>query len=77
MFLFGIEDNYDLWLEGNKFDKRAYVSVRLFRSASESDYDNMTAKICEIYECERGIPGNATYVIYHPITEWGWNGHNF
>ena len=73
----GIEDNYDLWLAGNKLDKGAYVSVSLFGNASASDYDKMTAQICEIYERELGIPGNAVYVTYHPITDWGWNGHNF
>ena len=73
----GIEDNYDLWMAGNKLDKGAYVSVSLFGSASASDYDNMTAKICEIYERELGIPGNAVYVTYHPISDWGWNGSNF
>ena len=54
-----------------------YVSVSLFGNASASDYDNMTAKICEIYEQELGIPSNAIYVTYHPIADWGWNGHNF
>lgn len=73
----GIEDNYDLWLAGNKLDKGTYVSVSLFGNASSSDYDKMTAQICEIYERELGIPGNAIYATYHPITDWGWNGHNF
>lgn len=73
----GIEDDYDLWFAGNKLDKGAYVSVSLFGSTSASDYDTMTAKICEIYERELGIPGNAVYVTYHPITDWGWNGQNF
>ncbi len=73
----GIEDDYDLWMAGNKLDKGTYVSVSLFGSASASDYDNMTAKICEIYERELGIPGNAIYATYHPIPDWGWNGHNF
>ena len=73
----GIEDDYDLWMAGNKLDKGAYVSVSLFGNASASDYDNMTAKICEIYEQELGIPSNAIYVTYHPIADWGWNGHNF
>lgn len=73
----GIEYNYDLWLAGKKLDKGACVSVSLFGGASASDYDNMTAKICEIYERELSIPGNAVYVTYHPITDWGWNGHNF
>ena len=73
----GIEDDYDLWMAGNKIDKGAYVSVSLFGNASASDYDNMTAKICEIYEQELGITSNAIYVTYHPIADWGWNGHNF
>jgi len=24
-----------------------------------------------------GIPGNAVYVTYHPVNDWGWNGSNF
>ena len=37
----GIEDDYDLWMAGNKLDKGAYVSVSLFGNASASDYDNI------------------------------------
>ena len=73
----GIEDSYDLWMAGNKLDKGAYVSVSLFGNASSADYDKMTAKICDLYEQELGIPGNAVYVTYHPISDWGWNGGNF
>lgn len=73
----GFEDNYDLYMGGRKLDKGAYVSVSLFGSAAKNAYENMTAKICEIYEKELGIPGNAVYVTYHAIDDWGWNGHNF
>ena len=73
----GIEDSYDLWMAGNKLEKGAYVAVSLFGNASSSDYDKMTAKICDIYEEELGIPGNAVYITYHPISDWGWNGGNF
>ncbi len=24
-----------------------------------------------------GIPGNAVYVTYHPVNDWGWNGSDF
>ena len=24
-----------------------------------------------------GIPGNAVYVTYHGVHDWGWNGGNF
>lgn len=73
----GFEDNYDLYMGGNKLEKGAYVAVSLFGNASKSAYENMTAKICEIYERELGIPGSAVYVTYQGISDWGWNGRNF
>lgn len=73
----GFEDNYDLYMGGKRLDKGAYVSVSLFGNASKSAYENMTKKICELYERELGIPGNAVYVTYHGVNDWGWNGSNF
>ncbi len=73
----GIEDNYDLYMAGKKLDKGAYVSVSLFGNASSDAYNRMTAEICRIYEKELGIPGNAVYVTYHGVKDWGWNGQNF
>ncbi len=73
----GIEDSYDLYMAGNKLDKGAYVQVSLFGNASPAAYEKMTAKICEIYENELGIPGNNVYVTYHGVNDWGWNGRNF
>ena len=59
----GIESDYDLWLAGKKLEKGAYVSVSLYGNASPSDYDKMTAKICEILEQELEIPGGSVYVL--------------
>ena len=73
----GFEDNYDLYMGGKKLDRGAYVSVSLFGNASGSAYEAMTARICELYEKELGIPGNAVYVTYHGVNDWGWNGSNF
>ena len=73
----GFEDNYDLYMGGRKLDKGVYVAVSLFGNASSSAYEQMTAKICEIYEKELGIPGNSVYVTYHGVNDWGWNGRNF
>lgn len=73
----GFEDNYDLYMGGKKLDKGAYVAVSLFGNASKSAYENMTAKICKLYEQELGIPGSAVYVTYHGVNDWGWNGQNF
>lgn len=75
--MIGFEDNYDLYMAGKKLDKGAYVEVSLLGSASKTAYEDMTAKICELYERELGIPGSAIYVKYHGVSEWGWNGQNF
>ena len=73
----GFEDNYDLYMGGKKLEKGAYVSVSLFGAASRSAYESLTEKICTLYEKELGIPGNAVYVTYHGVNDWGWNGRNF
>lgn len=73
----GFEDNYDLYMGGKKLEKGAYVAVSLFGNASKAAYEKMTARICELYEKELGIPGNAVYVTYQGINDWGWNGSNF
>ena len=75
--MLGFEDNYDLYMGGRKLEKGAYVAVSLFGNASGAAYEKMTAKICELYEKELGIPGNAVYVTYHGVSDWGWNGQNF
>lgn len=73
----GFEDNYDLYMGGKKLEKGAYVAVSLFGNGSPAAYEKMTATICELYEKELGIPGNAVYVTYHGVNDWGWNGRNF
>lgn len=73
----GFEDNYSLYMGGKKLEKGAYVSVSLFGGASSAAYEKMTGEICEILSEELGIPGNAVYVTYHGVNDWGWNGSNF
>lgn len=75
--MLGFEDQYDLYMGGKKLDKGAYVAVSLFGNASSDAYNKMTAEICDIYERELGIPGNAVYVTYHGVKDWGWDGRNF
>lgn len=73
----GIEDDYDLWLGGKKLEKGAYVAVSLFGDAPKQAYDRLTGQICGLLSEKLGIPGNAVYVTYHPVSDWGWNGSNF
>ena len=73
----GIEDSYDLWLGGRKLDRGAYVAVSLYGSAAPEAYDRLTGQICRLLSEKLGIPGDAVYVTYHPVSDWGWNGQNF
>ena len=73
----GFEDNYDLYMAGNKLEKGAYVSVSLYGNAAPAAYDKMTGAICDILSEELDIPGNQVYVTYHGVNDWGWNGRNF
>ncbi len=75
--MIGIEDSYDLWLGGKKLEKGAYVAVSLYGNAPKTAYDKLTGEICELLSRRLGIPGNAVYVTYHPVSDWGWNGANF
>ena len=73
----GIDDERDLWFGGKKLDKGAYVSVSLLGDAPKESYEKMTGQICDVLARELDIPGNAVYVTYHPVKDWGWNGSNF
>lgn len=73
----GFEDEYDLYMSGNRLEKGAYVSVSLFGNASSNDYEKMTSAICDILQDELGIPADHVYVTYHGVNDWGWNGRNF
>ncbi len=73
----GMESGADLWFAGKKLAAGAFVSVSLYGQASPSSASNMTANICKILEEVLGIPGNAVYVAYYPLDNWGWNGSNF
>lgn len=73
----GIADDYDLWFAGKKLEKGAYVEVSLFGTVNADASDRFSAQVCELFERELGIPGNAVYITYHGVSNWGWNGSNF
>ncbi len=73
----GFEDEYCLYFAGEKLEKGAFVSVDLLGSGNSASFEKMTARICEIYAEELGIPGNHIYVEYRTTNDWGWNGRNF
>ncbi len=75
--MIGFTDGYDLWFAGKRAEQGAYVSVSLFGGASASACDKMTAQICTILQEEANVLPSQTYVSYHPVENWGWNGSDF
>lgn len=75
--MLGFEDNYDLYFGGKKLDKGAFVSVNVLGEVDSEGSKRMSAKICEIFEKELGIPGDKIYITYSGYKNWGWNGGNF
>ncbi len=73
----GFEDQYELYMGGQKLDQGAFVSVRVLGQVDRDASDRMTAEICQIYQEELGIPGQNIYVAYFGTPNWGWNGSNF
>lgn len=75
--MIGIADGYDLYFAGKKSENGAYIGVKLFGKLSPADCEKMTEAVCRILKDELGIEGNAVYVTYEGIENWGWNGGNF
>lgn len=73
----GFEDDYDLFFGGEKLEKGAFVSVRVFGDINPAASENMTKEICNILQEELNIPADKVYVTYQGIHDWGWNGKNF
>lgn len=71
-----IDDACDMWFKGEA-SPCAVFEVSIYGSASNSDYDELTARICSISEKCLGVPASRTYVKYAETEHWGWNNVNF
>ncbi len=73
----GFEDNYSLYFKGNNSAESAFIDVKLFGSASRETYNNLTSKICSLFNESLNIPKDRIYVTYEEVENWGYNGSNF
>lgn len=71
------EDNCRLYFRGDKTTPSAFVEVKLYGSASKSDYEALTAKITSIISAELNIVPTQIYIRYEETEYWGYGGHNF
>ncbi len=70
-------DETPIYFGGDDSADSAYVEVSIFGSASDDDYDRLTARICALYYEKLGISPDRVYVKYEESSHWGWNGVNF
>lgn len=70
-------DKQDLYFAGKKLEKGAYVEVKVLGKAYPSKTNEMTARLCDVFESILGIPQDAVYISYWGTDCWGWNGSNF
>ncbi len=71
-----VEKPSDLYFKGSN-EPCAMFDVGIFGSASDSAYDDLTARICQISENILKVPAARTYVKYSEYAHWGWNNMNF
>lgn len=75
--MIGFEDECSLYFKGNNDKPSAFVEVKIFGSASHDKFNQLTARICDIFQSRLSIPSDRIYVKYEEVDEWGWNGGNF
>ena len=69
------QDNASLYFKGSN-EPCAICQVKLFGSASEEDYANLTRALTDILQEELELDGDRVYITYEEIGTWGWNGGN-
>ena len=70
-----IEQNCSLYMGGSKLEAGAMVCVKSLGIIRSEASANLTKQICAILKEVMAI--DTTYVTYHPVELWGYNGSNF
>lgn len=73
----GFEPETSLYFRGDNSQPIAFVEVSVFGGENKAAFENLTARICEIYGEVLGIAADHIYVKYQAVSNWGWNGSNF
>lgn len=69
-------DGERIWFAGDN-SPAAMLEVELLGSASDSEYDLLTAKLTEIVSAQLEIDPSRVYIKYEELEHWGWNSTNF
>ena len=73
--MLSFRDNVDMFFKGED-DPSAVSQVKLFGTADEEAYANLTEALTDILREELDIDPDRIYITYDEVTTWGWNGGN-
>jgi phenylpyruvate tautomerase PptA (4-oxalocrotonate tautomerase family) len=72
--MIGINDDYTMYLSGQKKDRAAFLNIKLYKP-SEFEYKNeLTKKIFEFFEEEYDITGENMYMTFDEYDSWATRG---
>ena len=74
--MLSFRDNVHLYFKGDD-EPCAIMQVKLFGTADEESYANLTEALTDIIREELDIDPDRVYITYEEIGVWGWNGGNF
>ena len=73
--MLSFRDNVPMYFKGED-DPCAIMQVKLFGTADEQAYAELTEALTDIIREELDIDPDRIYVAYEEINTWGWNGGN-
>lgn len=73
--MLSFRDNVHMYFKGDD-EPCAIMQVKLFGTADEDAYANLTEALTDIIREELDIDPSRIYVAYEEINTWGWNGGN-
>ena len=74
--MLSFRDNVSMFFKGED-DPCAICQVKLFGTADEDTYAELTEELTDILHDELDLDPDRIYVTYEEIGVWGWNGGNF
>lgn len=73
--MLSFHDDAHMYFRGEE-EPCAICTVKLYGSASEEAYNQLTEALTDILSDELEIDPDRIYVAYEEIGTWGWNGGN-
>ena len=71
--MLSFRDNVSMYFRGDD-EPCAICQVKLFGTADEENYANLTEALTDILREELDIDPDRVYITYDEVTTWGWNG---